>query len=344
MANGMTGGKRGLYLSLIISLGSLVVLLALTVDEKTLQSMASIRPGYIAIALVMVAFLWIVEGLRIKSIAAVLGYHDPLPLRNASRIYLVAFFFAGITPMAMGEWPAQIYALCRTGMSPGESTAVALVRAFLTKCSFVLLAAFLLFVDGSASQGSGPLYLLFRYAFWIMTANTAVYLLLLWRAGLAQEVMQKLQNFRLFQAFYQKKPKIRNLVAKLLAEAAHFQETVSQINRRNSLYFFAPLLLTVVFWLIFYGIAPVLLAGLGIVADIRTAVAWQVMIMLVIPYVPVPGGSGVAELGLATLFAPFVPTSVLGVFIVAWRFFTYYLTMILGGALAFTAPAKKECK
>lgn len=344
MLNGFLRGKRGLYLSILISLGSLVVLLALTVDEETLESVLRIRPEYIGAALVMVALLWVVEGLRIKSIAHALGYHNPLPLRSASRVYIVAFFFAGITPMAVGEWPAQVYGLCRTGMSPGESTAVALVRSFLTKCVFVALAAFLLFVDGRAARGSGTIFILFRYAFWVMTATTGGYLLLLWKAGLAQTVLRWLQSLRLFQSLYQKKPRLRKFVAKLLAETTHFQETVGQINRENSLQFFAPLFLTFLFWIIFYSIAPVLLAGLGITADIRTAVAWQVMIMLVIPYIPVPGGSGVAEFGLATLFAPFVPSSVLGVFIVAWRFFTYYLTMILGGALAFGVQNNTKCQ
>jgi uncharacterized protein (TIRG00374 family) len=336
MANGMLGGKRGLYLSILISLGSMSVLLALTVDEDTLESVLRIRPGFIAAALVMVILLWVVEGLRIKAIAHAMNYHDPLPLRSASRIYMVAFFFAGITPMAVGEWPAQVYGLCRSGMSPGESTAVALVRTFLTKCVFVGLAAFLLFVDGRAANGSGYMFVLFRYAFWIMTATTAVYLILLWRAGLAQAVLKKLQGFQPFQAFYMRRPKIRKISAKLLAEANHFQETIGEINRGNSLLFFAPLFLTFLFWMIFYSIALVLLAGLGVTADPRTVMVWQIMIMLVIPYIPIPGGSGVAEFGLATLFAPFVPSSLLGVFIVAWRFFTYYLTMILGGAMAFS--------
>jgi glycosyltransferase 2 family protein len=335
MANGMLGGKRGLYLSILVSLVSMTVILALTVDEDTLESVLHIRPGFIAAAFLMVSLLWLVEGLRIKAIAHALNYHDPLPLRSASRVYMVAFFFAGITPMAVGEWPAQVYGLCRSGMSPGESTAVALVRTFLTKMVFVSLAAFLLFVDGRAARGNSYMFGLFRYAFWIMTATTGVYLLLMWRSGLAQTVLKRLQRFRYFQAVYDKNPKVRKVAVKLLAEATHFQETIAQINRENTLLFIIPLFLTLLFWVVFYSIALVLLAGLGVSADISTVIAWQIMIMLVIPYIPVPGGSGVAEFGLATLFAPFVPSSLLGVFIVAWRFFTYYLTMILGGALAF---------
>ncbi|MCW3488870.1 lysylphosphatidylglycerol synthase transmembrane domain-containing protein [Dethiobacter alkaliphilus] len=330
MPNSMPVSKRGIFVSLALSVGSLALIMFFTVDEKTVESVLRLDPGFLVIATLMVTVLWGVEGLRIKAIAHSLGYTDPLPLRDGTRVYLVTFFFAGITPMAVGEWPAQVYGLCRSGLSAGESTAVSLVRAFLTKSVFVLAAAFLLFVDGRAAQGSGPIFILFRYAFWVMIATTAVYLLLMWRAGLAQSLLKRLQRLRHFQSFYEKKPKVRRFVDNLLNEANHFQDTVGYINKQNGLRFLVPMLLTVLFWGIFYSIAPVLLAGLGVAVDFHTTIAWQVMIMLVIPYVPIPGGSGVAEFGLATLFAAFVPASVLGVFILAWRFFTYYLTLIFG--------------
>jgi hypothetical protein len=199
----------------------------------------------------------------------------------------------------------------------------------------VTLAAFLLFIDGRASSGSGLIFRLFRYTFWIITATTGVYLLLLWQSGLAQSILEKLKRYRRFQALYERKPRVRRFISRLLAEAVQFEETVHRFNRKNILHFFLPLLYTFFFWSVFYAIGPVLLFGLGVQVDVRSAITWQVMIMLMLPYIPVPGGSGAAEFGLATLFAAFVPSHILGVFIIAWRFFTYYLTMIFGGMIAF---------
>jgi glycosyltransferase 2 family protein len=195
-------------------------------------------------------------------------------------------------------------------------------------------------IDGRAASGTGFVFVLFRYAFWIMILTTAVYLFLLWQSGLAHTLLEKLLRYARFRDLYDRKPRIRRLITKLLDEAGHFQDTIRQLNRKNSLHFLVPLFYTVVFWGLFYSIAPILLLGLGVVPDIRAAITWQVMIMLIIPYIPVPGGSGVAEFGLATLFAPFVPSHILGVFIVAWRFFTYYLTLIFGGLSTFVLKAK----
>ncbi|MBS4022276.1 MAG: flippase-like domain-containing protein [Dethiobacter sp.] len=335
MSQNLTVGKKGLYLSLAFSLGSAAVILYITFEEQTLQSVMRLNPSYLGLAALIVVALWLVEGLRIMSITKALGYQGAIRLFSAMRVYLVTYFFAGITPLAIGEWPAQIYSLCASGLSAGESAAVSLVRMFLTKLLFVVMAAFLLFIDGRAARGSGLVFALFRYAFWIMTLSTAVYLFLLWQSGLAHKLLEKLLRYARFRTLYEKRPRIRRFISGLLAEAVQFQETVHQINRKNILHFLAPLVYTVFFWSLFYSIAPVLLLGLGVMPDIRAVVTWQIMILLIIPYVPVPGGSGVAEFGLATLFAPFVPSHILGVFIVAWRFFTYYLTLLIGGIVTF---------
>lgn len=334
MARNLSAGKRGLYLSLALSLGSLAVIFVLTADENTWESVLSVRPAVLAMASIMVVTLWCVEGLRIKMIAMALSNGEELRLREAVRIYLVTFFFAGITPLAIGEWPAQIYTLCKNGLTAGESAAVSMVRMFLTKCVFVSLAAFLLFIDGRAARGSGLMFSLFRYAFWALTVTTSVYLLALWRSGFAQAVLERLQRLRRFQSIYHNKPKVRGYFDKVVQEASQFQETARQINVKNGYTLILPLLLTVVFWSIFFFIAPVILTGFGLATDVRLAITRQVMIMLVLPYVPVPGGSGVAEFGLVTLFAAFVPSHMLGVFIIVWRFFTYYFTLIFGGISA----------
>lgn len=329
-------GRKGLFFSLGLSLASLAVILWFTVDEKTLDSLLGLKTGYLALAALMVLLLWLAEGLRIRSIARALGYEGPLKLTDAIRIFLGTYFFAGITPLAIGEWPAQVWFLCRLGLSAGESAAVSLVRTFLTKCLLVVLAAFLFVAGRPFGGGDGLIYRLFHYAFPVLAASTAAYLLMLWQAGLAQKVLERLLRLSLFSTLYQRNPRLRLFVARLLAEAVQFQETAGRFNRQNGLLFVLPLLYTVMFWGVFYSIAPVLLLGLGIVPDFWTVVLRQVVIMLVIAYVPLPGGSGVAEFGLASLFAAFVPAHVLGVFIVAWRFFTYYMTLIFGGVLAFS--------
>ena len=44
-----------------------------------------------------------------------------------------------------------------------------------------------------------------------------------------------------------------------------------------------------------------------------------------------PGSSGVAELAATSLFSVFMPASILGIAVLAWRAFTFYVNILVGG-------------
>ncbi|WP_243670997.1 flippase-like domain-containing protein [Methanoculleus chikugoensis] len=50
---------------------------------------------------------------------------------------------------------------------------------------------------------------------------------------------------------------------------------------------------------------------------------------MMIPLTP-PGGSGVAEIGATSLYSLFVPSAIVGVFVLLWRLIFYYLNILLG--------------
>lgn len=60
----------------------------------------------------------------------------------------------------------------------------------------------------------------------------------------------------------------------------------------------------------------------------------QAVFMFVLYFVPTPGASGVAEGGGAALFGLLVPWHVAGVMAILWRFFTEYLAIGMGAAVA----------
>jgi hypothetical protein len=62
--------------------------------------------------------------------------------------------------------------------------------------------------------------------------------------------------------------------------------------------------------------------------------ALQAVFTFLVSMVPIPGGSGLAELGFAQIFAHLLPAALLGVFVSLWRVITYHLSL-LAGALIF---------
>jgi uncharacterized protein (TIRG00374 family) len=56
-----------------------------------------------------------------------------------------------------------------------------------------------------------------------------------------------------------------------------------------------------------------------------------------------PGASGVTELSTSSLYALIIPSGMIGIFVILWRFVTFYLNIILG-AVAGLAIFKRELR
>ncbi|WP_369347179.1 flippase-like domain-containing protein [Amylolactobacillus amylophilus] len=81
----------------------------------------------------------------------------------------------------------------------------------------------------------------------------------------------------------------------------------------------------------FYSVPYFILLAVGVQANYFEVLILNVMITMIISIVPIPGGTGGAELSFKSLFAMFLTNQssmVLAMFL--WRFVTYFLGMILG--------------
>jgi uncharacterized protein (TIRG00374 family) len=87
---------------------------------------------------------------------------------------------------------------------------------------------------------------------------------------------------------------------------------------------------TAVIWGLFFAIAPVLLMGLGIEVPWVTATARQIVLYFLVAFVPLPGASGVAEVGYASFFASLVPRPMLAGLVAVWRSLTYFSGIVAG--------------
>ena len=88
---------------------------------------------------------------------------------------------------------------------------------------------------------------------------------------------------------------------------------------------------TIAFWTFQFSIASLILVGLGSQPWILPSFSAQTVLTLIVILPLTPGNSGVAEISTASIYSAFVSTSILGVFIIAWRSVTYYLNILVGG-------------
>jgi uncharacterized protein (TIRG00374 family) len=325
--------KKGLGISLALSITAALFVFFRNFNEDTLENLLKVRVEYLLIAIIMVFILWIIEGLRIRLLVSTFSNQKNISLFEAMQIYLLTFFFASVTPLAAGEWPAHIYALSRHGLSLGESSAVTVTRSFLTRFLFTVTAISFLIIFRSRLV---PTFLnrVFIYAVFVSVFTLLGLLFILWKPMSLSWVLQKIGSFAWGKYIFSRNPKWQKIYPFLGQELRDFLYSTRSLNRFKIGNLIIISLLSVAFWLCFFSIAPVILLGLNKPAPYLQSLVWQVVIQMIIVYIPIPGGSGVAELSLASLFAYFVPPSVLGIFVMVWRFFTYYVLLFFGGLIA----------
>ena len=83
--------------------------------------------------------------------------------------------------------------------------------------------------------------------------------------------------------------------------------------------------------------------GLGLQPYILESFFFQILIAIIMIIPLTPGSSGVTELSASSLYALIIPSGMIGIFIILWRFVTFYLNIILG-SIAGLAIFKRELR
>ncbi|MEO0082043.1 MAG: lysylphosphatidylglycerol synthase transmembrane domain-containing protein, partial [candidate division WOR-3 bacterium] len=320
-----TALRRGVRVFIALAVAAAVVVMVLTVNRDTLAGLARIRWYW----LVLTGLLWIVatcsDGARLAVLSAA-GEHR-LGIRRSCEVILVGYFMAAITPFQVGGLPLQLYSMNKWGISPGKASAVLLARGILFYGLVFLSAPF---IAGFLGVSSLLLRILTAYVGVIIAVGAALIIL-----GLAfPRVLRRWQE----RAGKENHPgRLRRLLARGLAEAEHFLAGLRLFLSGHNLKLLAAATgLTLVYGVAFFGMSASLLAGLGVLEAGNTfrVVGINTLLTTVLLFVPTPGASGVAEAGAAGLYSMLCPRHMLGVFVVLWRLFSFYIGAIIGGLVA----------
>jgi uncharacterized protein (TIRG00374 family) len=287
------------------------------------------RLNYLAFGLACLALLvsWVAEGSRIKVIAAGLG--EKLSLAKILGINLAAACTGNITPFYSGGIPTQIYLLCRNGIQPGKSSAIVTLRLIISTLIFTLFAPFLLlfyhrkFSFGVARQ-------ITTVAIPLAFLGSALMILFIINPKLLGNffafIIGLFKNTRFSQ-------KVKSRMDHLLEELETFHQSIKDF--RNGVHLYVAFLLSILYWVAFFSIAPLLIYTFGVNSPglFFETIVVQFLLVFIVAYIPIPSGSGVMELGLYSVFI-FVPSLQLRtVIILTWRFLSYHIATFVGGVI-----------
>lgn len=329
MANNLQKPKRGwIITALFLSLGGLLFVYFFSGSENGLEFLLEVQPSYLIAAFLFVVICWLLDALRLKVALNITG--ENLSLFNLFVNSLATAFMAGITPLAAGGPPAQIYFFYRQGIDLEKGFSVSTVRMLLNFIFFIVVTPIALILFYQALELEGFMSFIILIAVLLMAGGIAAFLYFLYRP----ELVEKAAFWLLRRRFLGEN--IRNNALKW-AKTVHDQVLRFNICLKmlvlsgQKLRLFLLALLTVFYWLIFFSIALLLIRGLGYQTPPLITVMRQVVYYFLINYVPLPGASGVAEIGFAATFSSLLPKSILTPFVILWRLFTYYTNLLFGG-------------
>lgn len=315
--------KRGLKLFITFVVLTMLALLIFTASRETLQALAKINPLYIVIAFILWALYLLIDAFRISLfVHGITGKWGSI--KTAIDVILTGAFLAAVTPFQTGGLPVQLIIFKRDGIPWGKGTLVILLRAIFYAIMMITLLPFILPI--LAKESNTPIFrILTRY-------SGAIYLFIIIVIAVVLIKPQVIKRF-----FYRitmrrgKRTKLSGWIFKIFRELEEMKDGFWRFSSEKKWHSVASFFLTYIAYIPYFFIAPFLLKGLGVEGSFLKVVFLQLVVVLFTFFSPTPGATGVSEGGFALLFSPIVARHILGVFTILWRFFTFYLTAIVGG-------------
>jgi hypothetical protein len=328
--------KKSLKFSFIISITlSIIIILAIvyfTVDAKTIEnlSMVSIKYHFFAVAIFLNVLYWIFWGARIKILANMMDNKIKISLIESTKIVIANFFLASITPSMAGGEPVRIHLLNNNGLSLGCATATVLGERLMDAIFILVLVPIALFIFkdvrdlGFISLG--------------LTIGVIVFILLLIVFIYAIIKPDKTKAFlisisKIFSRFSKKKESGKKIILRINQEVDNFHDSMYRFSSDNKKSLFFASIFTILTWSCGFMIPSMILLGLGLPPYFIESYAAQALLIVIIMMPTTPGSAGVTEVGIYGLYGVLIGTTsntLIGVFIVLYRFVTFHMNLIFG--------------
>lgn len=336
--------KKILNFALIFGTLAVVLLVGFNGQEMSgaIDALKAISIEWIVLCVLSYAGYVVLDSLGVYHFLHRQGYK--MSMWYAMFVTITGAYYSNITPGATGGQPMQIYYMKKKNVPIGIGTSALTVKFF---CFHIMLAAFgtvlwIIYKDYIAQQVGSSM--------WILVMGY-VYNLLIVSFVVLMAVSKRLVRF-LISLVIRIGVKIRlcknpeGAMAKWMDVLETFHSSVMMITRRpvdllvqmifSALQLISLMLVTYFVYHAFH------LSGTGF---------WQIITLGILlytsaAYTPMPGASGAQEGVFALYFANVFPDGIRLMSLLLWRFFTYYLVLIVGAvvttAYGFRSGAKKD--
>ncbi len=272
------------------------------------------------LALAAVAFELSLRSAKIALSARACGI--PLRFATAARATLAGDFATSITPARAGAEPARFLVLTEDGVPAARALLVLFLELLVELVSLVVIAALLLTLLPASGALKGVAAMVGGYATLVLGIGAAGYLLSRRRAfgppprwaravGLPPWLWRRGQiGLRHLRGSVEAVRHARwgVMVGSLVCSVAHISGRLM--------------------------VLPIVIAGYDTTADLTSLVLWPLVLLYGGALVPAPAGGGAMEFGFSAIMGDVLPAGLLAASMIWWRFYTYYIYVLLGAFAA----------
>jgi uncharacterized protein (TIRG00374 family) len=318
--------KVWIYLSFALSAIILAIILLSTFNEDTFGYLSHLNIYCLVLALLLRLVSFSLWAERIRVMSRALGYH--VPFLTCYVAVMANLLVAAITPSSAGGEPVRIHELFKAGVKVGDATAVVIVERFLDAIILVIMAVLglLLMWDSVAGLGDAFVAVIFFSIGMLLLFD----LILILAAKYPQYVKGKVNRILGWIQKRWNRPSVERIALRTDEEFDHFSSGLAAFAGHARMGLLQGFVFSFLFWFSEFIIASVILVGLGLPPAVGSSLFAQIIIALVSMIPLTPGAAGIAEVSAASLYALFVPTAVLGIFILLWRLIMFYLNIVFG--------------
>lgn len=321
-------------LNFVLIFGTLVVVLLVGFNGQEMSgavdALKSIPVGWILLC----ALAWCVylafDALSIHYFLHQQGHG--IPLRSALFVALSGMYYSNITPGATGGQPMQVYYMKKRGVPIGIGTSSLTVKLFAFQFMLAVLGTglWIAYWDYIAQQlGSNIWILVIGYVYNVIIVAFTVLM----------ATNKRLVRF-FVRLFIKAGAKLR-LVKDPASTQAKWEDVIDTFHNsvmmitRRPIDLVVQLLIATLQILALMLVTFLLYHGFGLSGNSYGQItALGIMLYTSAAYTPMPGASGAQEGVFALYFSQVFPDGIRLMALLLWRFFTYYLTLIVGAVVS----------
>ena len=295
--------------------------------EQTLNAFTSFNYAFLLLALVGIVIYWMLESLSMQLICDEL--YRGFSFVKTNIVTVIGQYFNCITPLSSGGQPMQAYYYSRFGLPVEHAMPMLLCRFIVYQLTMTVYAVIVLILRFNYfMQDLRPIMYLVAIGF----VGGFVLIAMLFSLAFAKNAIVKTTRWaiRLFGRIGILKTPEETLenATKSLEES---YEGIRFLLKRPAVLAKVSLV-TFVQLTVYFSLSWVIFAGFGVEAnDYFTVVSCQAFVYLIASFVPLPGAIGASEASYITFFNyVYGDASIVALSTFIWRFFTFYLPIVLG--------------